>query len=228
MRLPSLIRLLLALHPPLAAAQEAVPMHQEPRHRLVRETPTVRIMDVQIPPGDTTLFHRHQFATVYLDLSRSPTDVQLEGGQWAGNPRTAPTRRLVGSVTVDSSYVSDPFTHRVANIGTSLFRLIAVSVRDNAPVRHQGTLPGRIEVTSSWFRQSRVRLGPGRATAAQTAPSPILLVLPTGCQVELAENGEGVSLAKGPGAWRLIEAGSRYRLRNPCRTRATAVLIQLP
>ena len=35
---------------------QAVALEREPRHRVVLDAGTFRIFDVQIPPGDTTLF----------------------------------------------------------------------------------------------------------------------------------------------------------------------------
>ena len=69
-----------------------------------------------------------------------------------------------GAAEVDSSYAATPLTHRVTNVGNGLFRLLAISVKDNAPVVHAGELPGRLEATSSWFRWSRVELAAGQAT----------------------------------------------------------------
>jgi hypothetical protein len=61
-----------------------VHMSKEPRHRVVFESGTIRVQDIQIPPGDTTLFHTHDHAVLYVPISSSRTRSQPLGGDWTG------------------------------------------------------------------------------------------------------------------------------------------------
>ena len=36
-----------------------MPVYEEPRHKIVLLNQYVRLIDVNIPPHDTTLYHRH-------------------------------------------------------------------------------------------------------------------------------------------------------------------------
>src|SRR5687767_455364 len=118
------------------AGQEdkVVPVHQEPRHHLVFDSPGTRILDVQIPPGETTLFHTHSDPILYVTMSTSQTRSQNIGGEWSGTPpatapessatpRVAPTNPP-GRMMSTTGYGEKPQTHRVNNVGSSLFRLI--------------------------------------------------------------------------------------------------------
>src|SRR5882724_11515084 len=40
-------------------SSRAIPVEQEPHHRVLLENQYVRVLDVQIPPQDTLLFHTH-------------------------------------------------------------------------------------------------------------------------------------------------------------------------
>ena len=91
----------LVLRVPVSVAQDekVVPVHEEPRHRLVFEAPATRILDVQIPAGDTTLFHTHSDPILYVSMSQSQTQhhkVSAASGRVA-IPRgvLAPSRRPV-------------------------------------------------------------------------------------------------------------------------------------
>ena len=110
-----------------ADAPVVVSIEKEPRHRPVYREGYVRILDVQIPPGDVTLFHTHDTAILYVPISISPTDTQILGKEWLGvGPND--TSRFTGQVVAtDTSYASRPLTHRVKNVGGRLFRLIAIT-----------------------------------------------------------------------------------------------------
>src|SRR5688500_2674766 len=69
--------------------EKIVPVHQEPRHQLVFERPGTKILNVQIPPGDTTLFHTHSHPILYVNMSGSQTRSQTLGGAWSGGEAPA-------------------------------------------------------------------------------------------------------------------------------------------
>src|SRR5688572_15785111 len=102
------IALLLLLHASRVFAQAPVLMHEEPRHRLVLTHQHVRVMDVKILPGDTTLFHVHDVPALYVAISASPVDIQLVHGKWGGTHPAADPGRKPGDVNVDTSYVRQP------------------------------------------------------------------------------------------------------------------------
>src|SRR5271154_5328225 len=61
----------------------AIPVSMEPRHHNIFENKWVRILDVHIPPGDTSLFHKHETPSVFLVLSNTKTgsEVIIEPGK---------------------------------------------------------------------------------------------------------------------------------------------------
>ena len=50
-----------------------MPVHQEPHHRQVFQRGPMRILDLQVPPGDVSWFHTHEWPVYYLTTSDSPT-----------------------------------------------------------------------------------------------------------------------------------------------------------
>jgi hypothetical protein len=116
-----------------SSAQETeapVPVHEEPRHRKVFESGAVRVLDVQIPPGDTTKFHIHATPILYVPISASVNRTQVLGAEWRGGevrPAGAPAPVTPGRVSSITTYMEQPQTHRVNNVGQTLFRLIAVA-----------------------------------------------------------------------------------------------------
>lgn len=219
--------LLLVLACPSALyAQAPVPMHEEPRHRLVLTHEHLRVMDVKIHPGDTTLFHVHDVAALYVAVSASPTDFQLLTGTWGGTHPAADPGRKPGDVNVDTMYVHQPITHRVTNVGSRLFNLIAITTSTVAP--HDlgpPEMPGGLELQNRWFTQSRVRLAAGTGPRWYSASSPTVVVQPvSGAATVILESGENHAL-NSPGSWTLVPAGARYQLTSP--NAATLVVVQV-
>ncbi|MEW6320440.1 MAG: hypothetical protein AB1635_05065 [Acidobacteriota bacterium] len=202
--------------------EPVVPVHEEPRHKKVFEAGSTFILDVQIPPGDTTLFHTHSTAILYVSISRSQTRSQVLGREWSGGsastPPTAAARpaaapeRLVSSIP---GYAAQPQTHRVNNVGTSLFRLIAVSngsaggagVDDETP----GT-PGTVELVNDFFRAYRVSLAAGAATASHQHKTPVAVVQATSGHTRSEGGATGEITDAGKFVW--IPAGTSHALRN--------------
>jgi endonuclease/exonuclease/phosphatase family metal-dependent hydrolase/quercetin dioxygenase-like cupin family protein len=107
-------------------ADTVVPVHEEPRHRLLHEDPRLRVLDIEIEPGDTTLFHRHDAPIAYVFVSPTATNSQVLGAPWGRAPTGTGSATPVGTVTVNESYATSPVEHRVTGLGDVPFRLIGV------------------------------------------------------------------------------------------------------
>ena len=144
--------------PPATAADAPqgpiVAVHHEPHHRQVFQYGPMRILDLQLPPGDISWFHTHEWPVFYLTTSDSPTVSQNLGEEWGagrgraggaargsaaapGGPTAAPAAGRAGAparggrggrprLMSDVSYAERTVTHRIRNDGTSLFRAMVV------------------------------------------------------------------------------------------------------
>src|ERR1700744_3198579 len=88
-----------------------VQVRDEPRHHNVFENKYVRILDVNIPPHDTTLQHIHSTPSVILMFSNTVTATQLKGQSWVKSTSVA------GSVFY-RDFSKDTTIHRVSNWDT--------------------------------------------------------------------------------------------------------------
>ncbi len=178
------------------AAQDPppVPLPQEPRHHVVFESPSMRIHDIQVPPGDTTLFHTHDTAILYVPIFRSTTRSQVLGGEWSGgaaastaataasnapSPAEAQRPRPAYSVT---TYVEKLYTHRLNNFGPTLFRLVGIANRSKGATGAADDVSGlsaKPEVENNWYRAHRVVLKPGEATPPHRHVTPVVVVMQT-------------------------------------------------
>ncbi len=102
----------------IATAQ--VPVRDEPRHHNVFENEYVRLLDVHLGPGDTTLYHLHKTPSVFIILSNSNVGSRLMGGQ----PQKG--ANVNGEVSYDS--LSSPRIHQVWSEDTSWFHVMDIEL----------------------------------------------------------------------------------------------------
>lgn len=207
-----------AVFPLAGAAQEetqeaqydlvrTVHIFDEPRHRTVHVDGDVRVLDVQINPGDTTLPHTHDAAIMYTFISNGDGP-------------------LYGRLSSVTDYVTEPLTHRVNNAGPGLFRIIAL-VNQGPPLREDSDRPVVKEepaLENPWFRSYRIELAPGESTPLRTHHNPGLIVQVSEGLVHVSR-ADGISAeldAMGDWAWR--SAGSAFQISNAGST-AVAVVI---
>ena len=80
------------------AMETAVPVEQEPRHRVVFQNKNVRIYDALIPPGDLSLFHTHSFDNVFVVVSGGKGTNEVHGKP---PTQTAPVTGAAGFARVE-------------------------------------------------------------------------------------------------------------------------------
>jgi hypothetical protein len=105
------------------AAQTSV--HDEPHHKTVLENQYVRLLDLNLLPGDTTLWHKHDAESVVIFLSNSILAIQnLHEEPLFGNIKA-------GDV-VYRNYGEKPVVHRVWAAGQNSFRCMVAEINNSA------------------------------------------------------------------------------------------------
>ncbi len=210
------------------AADKVVPIYEEPRHRLVLDNGTERILNLSVPPGDTTLYHVHDQPIFYVTLSFTQLRTQVQGGGWTSQPMEpwAP-----GDVMVDDSYVDQPTTHRVENIGADdLHLIIVLNERDKQRTSGMDVysrLPGIPDIDTEYFAQSRIEIGPGEFLDWGGVQSKIVFVLVSDTHVVLRNNKED-RLARGmtdAGDFEYVDGGDGFRFENRSGEPATIIAV---
>jgi hypothetical protein len=199
-----------------AASDKPVPVFEEPRHHLVVDTAPLRIVDIQIPPGDTTLFHAHSSPMLYVPIASSRTRNQNLGEEWTGGgaaPAPAPAAPArPGRVSAPANYIDKGQTHRVNNIGTSLFRLIGIgnmTPGDTAPPQATATTP---ELENRWYRAERLVIAPGASAPVPAAAGTVVVVMQTSGSAAL--DGKIWHPLNGPGDFARVDGTTPYVVHN--------------
>lgn len=217
------------------AADAPVPLTQEPRHHVIYDAAAFRIHDIQIPPGDTTLFHTHDTAILYVPIASSVTRTQVLGAEWSGGaaataaPRPEPVRP--GKPYSIVTYADAPHTHRVNNLGATQFRLIGIANRTAGATAAADDVSGLSapapELVNRWYRVHRVVLEPGAATPAHRHATAVVVVMQTtGSASSVADGGAWTPL-NGPGDLARHDAASNHVVTNGGRTAIEVVEVEV-
>jgi hypothetical protein len=113
------LAVLLLLHTAVVSAQ--VQVSKEPLHKKVLENKYIRLLDVWIKPGDTSLFHIHSTPSVFLIFTTTTYAAQEKNKDWT-------TAKVVPGYSWYRSFYKDTQVHRVANIDTAVFHVTDVEL----------------------------------------------------------------------------------------------------
>lgn len=217
----------------LAQAQEAVPIHEEPFHQLVERQNNLRILNIQIPPSQTTLYHIHDRPVHYVMVQSATTHEQILGQEWAIAGEVAKDKiqpGITGMSVVDLDYIQSPKTHRVRNAGNHLFHLIAV-INDG-----EGLAEGYTEFqpsdwtsrpfTNRWFTSGSMDISVDMPSNWITAESDTILVNPKAAPLMLSCKVPCNSATE-IGHWKLIKKGMTYQVSNIGTSPASVVMVEV-
>lgn len=202
-----------------AAIAAQVPVTEEPRHRVVFANAQLRILDVNIPPGDTSLEHRHDFDIVTVSMNDGPqTRTQSGTAPWSVRPA-----RPLASAGV-TEYTGRSASHRVQNLGEVPYRVFTV---ENLKPGGWSAAPAlaapvtKLSAESRAFRVYDVQLGRETPQTAHTHAVPTLVVLISGRVLSDGPDAQAKALAPAPvglqqleatGQWILVPAGDTHHV----------------
>ena len=118
-RKTKLLLTILFMHTAVLTAQ--VQVSKEPRHKNVLENKYIRLLDVWMKPGDTSMLHIHSTPSLFLHFTNTDVCVQIKGKAWTKNRNTA------GNASYNS-FVNDTLIHRVSNCDTVPFHVTDIEL----------------------------------------------------------------------------------------------------
>ena len=201
---------------PGAGQAAVVPVYREPHHHVMFESPLVRVLDVRVAHGDTSLFHVHAEHHVGVVISGSARWGQALGHAGAVGPGDS-----VGAI-LDNATSELPYTHRVANLDSAPFRyLMGQFLKESeivsAPLPDEPSV--KLERETSRGRVYRIRLLPGQETSLHRHAQPGLSIEISNGKVVLTGDASVASSSEsGAGTWWWREAGHAHSIRNASNT----------
>ncbi len=179
---PAILLAACLLLAPLGAAADddrVVPAHEEPRHVPKLVNRWVRVIDVEIPEGERTMFHAHSLDYPYLMI----TSVTLKNQVYGQEPKDTPIRR--GLVGYYRASTQGTYTHRFINLGPGTFRAIGIELLQ--PIAFGGAVTASIPaqpgietaIDNERVRAYRIVLQPGQSVGPIAIAGPSLRIAMT-------------------------------------------------
>jgi hypothetical protein len=98
-----------------------VPVSEEPRHKPVLQNKYIRLLDVWMQPGDTSLYHIHAIPSLFLQLSTTTIGTQIMGQQWV-------KEKFTPGKAWYRSFVNDTLVHRVTNLDKTALHVTDIEI----------------------------------------------------------------------------------------------------
>ena len=199
--------------------QSPVEISGEPRHHPKFENEFVRLWDVTVPAGDTTLWHAHRNDNVVVSFG----DVKLRIETLGRDPVEGPWK--FGEVRFSKA----TYIHRAMNVGTTSFHNFTIELLKAPGSATLTKVPGREPVLENErVRVFRVALDPGQSGPMHTHTVPILAIALTAAELEVTTEGkaqpERVKRPEGNVVWRSEPV--THAIKNVGKTRYEGVDIE--
>ena len=120
---------------------DILPLLREPHHKWKFQNQYVRVTEATLAPGESTYFHTHAYDNIAVETNHATIQRQLFGKEW-----DPPVEVRPGEVHYTLGD-KQPYTHRVKNVGKTVFRVIDIEICTNSSFGgtwegHMNNLPG--------------------------------------------------------------------------------------
>ena len=202
-----------------------VPVHQEPRHHPVFQNEAIRILNVLLPPGDTSEYHVHTTPSLFIRLSGTVTGSQLQGGKAASG------KSVAGTLLFENLAPPHIRTHRVWNADADTFHVMDVELlfKDSGFAQSPLISTGlTLEIDTPWVRAYRLNLLNGTDFLPENRNKPFMLISFDAASVQIKQNGNTKTLALKAGSFIEIKSKRSFSLKNVSGKTVQFVLLEFP
>ena len=209
----------------LLVLQAQILVHEEPRHRPVFQNKEIRILNVRVAPGDTSLYHMHTTPSFFIRLTNTITGSQVQGEEKkAGKSQS-------GEIRFENLAPPNNRVHRVWNADKDTFHVMDVellmkkAVFDEKPM----ALPNlKLEIDTTWVRAYRLNLLKGIEFKSKNKKQSLVLVSLNTTKVKINQNGNSELQTLKPGSFFVIKRKESFSLNNKTESTSQFVLLELP
>ena len=204
------------------AAQVAV--SKEPRHHIVFENDKARILNVLLPPGDTTQYHVHSLPSIFISLSKTNTSWQRI------NEQPVPSLSVAGYIWFENLNPPHIKIHRVWNNDTSVYHVMDVELltKDSGfALKPISIEHAHLLIDTPWVRTYTIKLAKNEQVTIKEQPSNFILVAINDAIINLNENGKESRSVINAGKFYWIKANDKFSVIDLDDTPANFALLEI-
>ena len=206
-----------------AATTAQVPVRYEPRHKVALENEWIRLLDVRLPPGDTSLFHIHEIPSFFIPLSTTAIGIEVKG-------QLPQESKFTLGATWYNGFENGPLIHKVWNSDTNVLHVIDLELLStkNSTLSTIVQLPNsKIDFENEKVRVYKFEVVPNQSFTLPSLKIPMIFISLSGAELQMqnAINKDSYHLKAGDFQW--LEAGQSFTINNKQVTSANAILILL-
>ena len=207
----------------ITSAFGQVPVREEPRHKVALENEYIRLLDVRLPPGDTSLFHIHEIPSFFIPLSTTAIGSQVQGQE----PKES---RFAADSTWYNGFENGPLVHRVWNSDTSLLHVIdleLLSPKNSVLPDVLALASFKIAFENNKLRVYKFKLSLNQRISIPALRTPALFISVTGPAMMITEPVKNLTYTVQPGGFQWLEPQQKFDISNKERVEVNAILILL-
>jgi hypothetical protein len=192
----------------------------------------IRLLNVLIPPGDTTQFHIHATPSVFVVLTDAKTGSQVISEE----DHTASPIKHYGNIWFEGFYVK-PRIHRVFNNDDHIFQVMDIELTNknfvtiDSPINQEGIT---LLFEEKPVRAYRMQLPPGHSVSIQPRRADVLLIqlndslINPGLQAYVPVNSPSQKkFFNKKGSYIYINSGTAFELKNQGSGESTFAVFEL-
>jgi len=196
---------------PPEATQSVVAIDAEPNHRIRFDNGKVRMYEVVLAKGQSTLMHEHRADSFSVIFGNAEITNEPRGGK----PRSF---KLPSGFVAFASTAKGPYSHRILATGDTGLHVIAMELLSPAQTAIAGkraNVPFKVVRESPRGRAYRITLAPGASAPAFTRPAgSAMFAVSAGRIREDADGGSARLWDFRPGDFHWFDSSERVSLRN--------------
>jgi len=196
-----------------------IAVYEEPRHKVALQNEYVRLIDVNVPSHDTTLYHRHFTPSVIVFLSKSITGSQVKGGEIHSGGKVIP-----GNTTY-ADFATNPVFHRVWNEDSTVYHVMDIEILSKDETV-DCALIDEPSCTLSFEKKNvrvyNIHIDSDKTSIVKASACAHLLILISG-SVQMSGYGKHIN----PGGFLWYPAGISFKIKNKDQGSTDCVLLEL-
>jgi len=196
-------------------------VRDEPRHHNVFENEFIRILDVYLAPGDTTLYHLHNTPSVFIMFTNTNVGSQIIGKQ------SQKGANITGEVSYDN--LNTPRTHRVWNEDTSWFHVMDIELTSTKQKKDIAVLQNsafKLLFNEQQVNGYSIELKASSHMQLLPSASGYLLISKSKSAIEFKIDDAVQNRILKPSHYIWIEPGNKFGIKNMDNKAANFVLLQ--